>query len=279
MKGTAKVTRALAWLGMRYRMSYVGRLMELGLQASWCAVHREGNRRQSLDQLIGQIYYTGVEAIPLVAFLALIIGSATILQATTVMPKIGAGDYFGNVMVVVVIREVGPLFTAFLVAGRTGSALCTYLGNMKVQQEIDALQTMGVDPIRYLVYPSFAATVISMFCLTIIFNLVAILGGFFVVHILSVFLPQLFGEPLPLSLFMDRILASMGLLDGALAIVKPVCFGVLVSLIACFHGINVGNDVRQVPAATTSGVVNSFVCITLFDSLFAIPFLARLELI
>lgn len=273
------MTRALAWLGMRYRMSYVGRLMELGLQASWCAVHREGNRRQSLDQLIGQIYFTGVEAIPLVAFLALVIGSATILQATTVMPKIGAGDYFGNVMVVVVIREVGPLFTAFLVAGRTGSALCTYLGNMKVQQEIDALRTMGIDPVRYLVYPSFAATVISMFCLTIIFNLVAILGGFFVVQILSAFLPELFGEPLPLSLYMDRILASMGLLDGVLAIVKPVFFGILVSLIACFHGINVGNDVRQVPAATTSGVVNSFVCITLFDSLFAIPFLARLEFI
>ena len=273
------MTGILAWLGLRYRMSYVGQLMELGLHASWCAVHREGNRKQSMDQLVGQIYFTGVEAIPLVAFLALVIGSATILQATTVMPKIGAGDYFGNVMVVVVIREVGPLFTAFLVAGRTGSALSTYLGNMKVQQEIDALRTMGVDPIRYLVYPSFAATVISMFCLTIIFNLVAIIGGFFVVQILAGMMPELFGEPLPISLFMERILASMGLLDGVLGIVKPVFFGVLVSLIACFHGINVGNDIRQVPAATTNGVVNSFVCITLFDSLFAIPFLARLELI
>ena len=269
----------LVWVGMQYRRSYVGQLMELGLQASWCAVHKVGNRRQSLDQLITQIYFTGVEAIPLVAFLALVIGSATILQASTVMPKIGAGDYFGNVMVLVVVREVGPLFTAFLVAGRTGSALSTYLGNMKVQQEIDALKTMGIDPVRYLVYPSFAATVISMFCLTVIFNLVAIFGGYLVVKTLSLFITDFSELQLSLPLFLERILASMGIMDGVLGIVKPVFFGVVVSIIACYHGINVSNDVREVPKATTNGVVNSFVCITLFDTLFALPFLSKVGLL
>jgi phospholipid/cholesterol/gamma-HCH transport system permease protein len=269
----------LVWVGMHYRRSYVGQLMELGLQASWCAVHKVGNRKQSLDQLITQIYFTGVEAIPLVAFLALVIGSATILQASTVMPKIGAGDYFGNVMVLVVVREVGPLFTAFLVAGRTGSALSTYLGNMKVQQEIDALKTMGIDPVRYLVYPSFAATVISMFCLTVIFNLVAIFGGYLVVKCLSLFITDFQELQLSLPLFLERILASMGIMDGVLGIVKPVFFGVVVSVIACYHGINVSNDVREVPKATTNGVVNSFVCITLFDTLFALPFLSKVGLL
>lgn len=270
------MTRILSWIGLHCRRSYVGQLTELGLQASLCAVRKEGNRRQSFDQLMGQLYFIGVEAIPLVAFLALIIGSATILQASTVMPKIGAGDYFGNVMVLVVVREVGPLFTAFLVAGRTGSALSTYLGNMKVQQEIDALKTMGVDPVRYLVYPSFAATVISMFCLTVIFNLVAIFGGYLVVKMLSVFLSDFSEVQLSLTLFLERIFASMGIMDGVLGIVKPVFFGILVSVIACYHGINVSNDTRDVPKATTNGVVNSFVCITLFDTLFALPFLARL---
>jgi phospholipid/cholesterol/gamma-HCH transport system permease protein len=273
------MTRMLAWVGLRYRKSYVGQLMELAAQAIYCAFHKEGNRRQSLQELIQQIYYTGVEAIPLVGFLALIIGSATILQASTVMPKFGAGDYFGNVMVLVVVREVGPLFTAFLVAGRTGSALSTYLGNMKVQQEIDALKTMGVDPVRYLVYPAFAATVIAMFCLTLIFNLVAIFGGFFVVQLLLGFAPNYSAEPLPLSLFLGRILASMSVMDGVLGIIKPVFFGVLVSIIACYHGMAVGNDIRDVPKATTNGVVNSFMYITLFDALFAIPFLANLGLL
>lgn len=271
------MTPALTWIGSRYRRSYIGQLMELGVSASLCIVrNKEGNRKQSLDQLIGQIYFSGVEAIPLVGFLALIIGSATILQAATVMPKIGAGDYFGNVMVLVVIREVGPLFTAFLVAGRTGSALSTYLGNMKVQQEIDALKTMGVDPVRYLVFPSFAAVIISMFCLTILFNLVAIFGGFLVVKMLSLTIADFSEVQLSMSLFLERIFASMGVLDAVLGIIKPLFFGILVSIIACFHGINVGNDIRGVPKATTNGVVNSFVCITLFDTLFAFPFLAKL---
>lgn len=271
------MTPVLTWIGSRSRKSYVGQLLELGLAASLCVLrNKEGNRKQSLDQLISQIYFTGVEAIPLVAFLALIIGSATILQAATVMPKIGAGDYFGNVMVLVVLREVGPLFTAFLVAGRTGSALSTYLGNMKVQQEIDALKTMGIDPVRYLVYPSFAAMIISMFCLTVLFNVVAIFGGFLVVKLLSISISDFSEVQLSLSLFLERILASMGVMDGVLAIVKPLFFGILVSVIACYHGINVTNDIRGVPKATTNGVVNSFVCITLFDTLFAIPFLARI---
>lgn len=253
--------------------------MVLGLQAGSCAVRKAGNRRQAMDHLVTQIYYTGVEAVPLVAFLALVIGSATIMQAATVMPKIGAGDYFGNVMVLVVVREVGPLFTAFLVAGRTGSALSTYLGNMKVQQEIDALKTMGIDPIRYLVFPSFAATLLSMFGLTVIFNLVAIFGGYVVVKALSLFLPVFADVQLTLSLFLERILASMGVMDGVLGVVKPVCFGAVVSVIACYHGMAVGNDIRDVPKATTAGVVNSFVCITLFDVLFALPFLARLGIL
>jgi phospholipid/cholesterol/gamma-HCH transport system permease protein len=270
------MAHVLSWIGERYRMSYIGQLMELGVQAIWCGFNsKDGNRKQSMDQLIGQIFFTGVEAIPLVAFLALIIGSATILQASTVMPKIGAGDYFGNVMVLVVIREVGPLFTAFLVAGRTGSALSTYLGNMKVQQEIDALKTMGVDPVRYLVYPSFGAIVISMFCLTVVFNLVAIFGGFLVVKLLSVLLADFSEVQLSFSLFVERIFASMGVMDGVLCVVKPLFFGILVSVISCYHGISVSNDIRDVPKATTNGVVNSFVCITLFDTLFALPFLAK----
>ncbi|MEO7424696.1 MAG: ABC transporter permease, partial [Fibrobacteria bacterium] len=104
----------------------------------------------------------------------------------------------------------------------------------------------------------------------------AIFGGYLVVKVLSLFVSDFSEVQLSLSLFMERILASMGIIDGVLGIVKPVFFGVLVSTIACYHGINVSNDIREVPKATTKGVVNSFVCITLFDTLFALPFLAKL---
>lgn len=273
------MVQALGWVGARCRESYFGQLAELGLRAFWSGLKRSGNRKHNFEQVIGQFYFTGVEAMPLVIFLALILGSATILQSATVMPKFGAGDYFGNVMVVVVVREVGPLFTAFLIAGRTGSALSTYLGNMKVQSEIDALRSLGVDPIRYLVFPAFAATIAAMFCLTVLFNLAAIFGGFFVVKGLQIFAQDATGLELPLSMYFDRILASMSLLDGLIGFVKPVVFGALVSLIACHHGITVGGDIREVPKATTRGVVNSFVAIILADSLFALPFLMSLELL
>ncbi len=273
------MVQVLGWVGERCRQAYFGQLAELGLRAIISGFRRTGNRKHHFEQVVTQLYFTGVEALPLVFFLALILGSATILQSATVMPRFGAGDYFGNVMVVVVVREVGPLFTAFLIAGRTGSALSTYLGNMKVQSEIDALRTLGVDPIRYLVFPAFAATVTSMFCLTVVFNLTAIFGGFFVVKILQIFAVNANGLELPFSLYMDRIFASMSFLDGIIGFVKPVVFGALVSLIASHHGITVGGDIREVPKATTHSVVNSFVAIILADSLFALPFLANLELL
>jgi len=273
------MVQVLGWMGARCRQTYGGQLAELGLRAVVSGLRRTGNRRHHFEQVVTQFFYTGVEALPLVFFLALILGSATILQSATVMPKFGAGDYFGNVMVVVIVREVGPLFTAFLIAGRTGSALSTYLGNMKVQSEIDALRTLGVDPIRYLVFPAFAATIAALFCLTVIFNLAAIFGGFFVVKVLHAFAANATGLELPFSLYMERILASMSLLDGLIGFAKPLVFGALVSLIASHHGITVGGDIREVPKATTSGVVNSFVAIILADSLFALPFLAKLELL
>jgi phospholipid/cholesterol/gamma-HCH transport system permease protein len=271
------MVHVLGWVGERFRRGYVGQLTELGLRAIISGFRRSGNRKHHFDQVVTQLYFTGVEALPLVLFLVL--GSATILQSATVMPKFGAGDYFGNVMVVVVVREVGPLFTAFLIAGRTGSALSTYLGNMKVQSEIDALRSLGVDPIRYLVFPAFAATVTSMFCLTVLFNLSAIFGGFFVVKGLQIFAQDATGLELPLTMYLDRILASMSVLDGVIGLVKPMVFGALVSVIACHHGITVGNDIREVPKATTRGVVNSFVAIVLADSLFALPFIANMDLL
>jgi phospholipid/cholesterol/gamma-HCH transport system permease protein len=100
-----------------------------------------------------------------------------------------------------------------------------------------------------------------------------------VVHFLGVFIPDFSPEQLPLSLFLDRILASMGVMDGVVGMIKPLLFGILVSVIACYHGINVSNDTREVPKATTNGVVNSFVCIILFDFLLAIPFLANLDIL
>lgn len=264
--------RLLNWIGSRWRASYHGRLSELGLHSLACMFTRAGNRRQGFQLLVSQVYFTGVEAVPLVLLLAVLIGSATILQAATFMPKIGAGDSFGAVMIMVVAREIGPLFTAFLVAGRTGSALATFLGNMKVQLEIDALRAMGIDPVRFLVYPAFVATIVSLFCLMVIFNFTALLGGFGVVKLLFLFSSTAGSLPLSFGQYIDRMVAAMGPIDGVLAVAKPLCFGVIISIIACYQGMSVKSDMRQVPKATTRSVVNSFAAVILVDSLFAFSF-------
>jgi len=163
------------------------------------------------------------------------------------------------------------LFTAFLVAGRTGSALATFLGNMKVQLEIDALRSMGIDPVRFLVYPAFFATVISLFCLMALFNFTALFGGFFVVKFLNLFASDAWLR-LSFGQYLDRVVDSLGPIDGWLGVGKPVCFGVLISLIACHQGMAVQSDIRAVPKATTRSVVNSFAGVILVDALFALAF-------
>ena len=269
--------RLLTLMGARWRASYPGQLAGLGFGAAACAVLPGGNRRQSMQQLISQVYFTGVEAVPLVFFLAVVIGGATILQAAAVMPKIGAGDALGSVMVLVVLREIGPLFTAFMVAGRTGSALATFLGNMKVQSEIDALRTMGIDPVRFLVYPALVATVFSVFALTILFNFTSLFGGYAIVSAFGLISPSAWDMQLSLGQFLDKVLAAMNPMDAVWMAGKPVCFGILIAVIACFHGLAVDNDMRQVPKATTRSVVNAFASVIVVDFFFAVFFGTRLD--
>ncbi len=269
----------LRWLGAWLCRSYAGQLTTLGFATLGCVVRPAENRRHTLDQLIAHIYHTGVQAVPLVAFLALALGTLTVTQSMTVMPKLGAGDYIGNVMVAVVIRELGPLFTAFLVAGRTGAALSTYLANMKVHQEVDALRTMGIDPIRFLVFPFTVGTVVSMFGLTILFNFVALFGGFMLVRGIDLLTPGIGTLHLSFPLYLDRILASLGVIDGVLGLAKPVLFGLIVALISCHQGLSVHNDIRDVPRVTTQAVVSAFVSIILLDFLMALPFFPRLDIV
>jgi phospholipid/cholesterol/gamma-HCH transport system permease protein len=142
---------------------------------------------------------------------------------------------------------------------------------------VDALKAMGVDPLNYLVMPAFFATLVSLFCLTMIFNLVAVLGGYFVVWMMNIVIPGLFTTHLSLSLFSEKIFQAMTLLDVTYVIAKPLLFGMFISVVACFHGMSVGLDVREVPKATRVTVVRSFVLIILIDLILSIPVFLQLK--
>jgi phospholipid/cholesterol/gamma-HCH transport system permease protein len=271
------IIRALTGTGTFVQQSYIGKLSILGSTICLSVFRKQGNRKSSFATFISQTYFTGVEAIPQIALLAMIIGALTILQTVTVMPKLGGGDELGFVLVAVVIREMGPLMTALFVAGRTGSAMSTWIGNMKIMQEVDALRAMGVDPLHFLIMPAFFATIVSMFCLTMLFNLVAVFGGFFIVSGINIAMPGIFTTQLSFGLFMEKIFEAMGFIDIIFGVVKPIFFGIFISVIACFHGMAVGLDVREVPKATRMTVVRSLVAIIVCDMILAVPVFFQLK--
>jgi phospholipid/cholesterol/gamma-HCH transport system permease protein len=265
--------RMLMLIGELFAASLPGQILRLGQRTVLCVFEgRRATFRQVWDILIQQIYFTGVEAAPIAMGLALLLGGVTIVEAATVMPRFGSGDYLGSVMVLVVLREMSPLFVAFLIAGRSGSALASYLGTMKVGQEIDALETMGIDPVRFLVLPALLGCTVATVCLSLLFSAVAILGGYVVAWMLASTFPQFVALHLPFVLFMTKMAAALTPMDAAILLLKPMAFGSMVALVACHHGLSVGISPHEVPQGTRRAVVQALVAIVLIDGLFAALF-------
>ncbi len=219
----------------------------------------EGERggRSAFGVAVIQILFTGVEALLMVSVIALLIGVIIIIQSFTHMPRVGVGDYFGKVLVMVVFRELGPLLTALIVIGRSGSAIATYQGNMKVSQEIEALEVMGINPVRYLVTPTIIAAVISMVCLTMYFNIISILGGYLISSLKI---------EMPITVFLQFVLNALTVTDILISLLKSIIFGIIVSVVACYHGLSVKISFQEVPQQTLRAVMNSIIMAVILNS-------------
>ena len=200
-----------------------------------------------MSQVNRQILYTGVEAFWLVGTIAFLCGSAIVLVAMLNMPKLGVGEYFGNILVIVVVGELGPFVTSLVVVGRSGSALAAYIGTMRISREVDALEVMGIDPLQFIVQPAFVGIVASVICLNIYFILIAVFGGLVVAQ---------FAAGLPFGIFFDKILEALQFRDAAFSLLKSVAFGLIIALMSSYHGLRVRN-VRMLPIAALNAVVGS----------------------
>jgi phospholipid/cholesterol/gamma-HCH transport system permease protein len=220
--------------------------------------NRPKGQRSSLEVLFKQVLFTGYDALPVVAFIALAIGAIAIIQSGNFLPIIGAEGFIGNILVTVIIRELGPLITAFFVVGRSGTAVTTEIGNMVVHHEVEALESMGVDPIRYLVLPRIFGFSASLVSLNIYFDVFAILGGFLVSKFIIV---------TSLGTFLSRVMNVLLLSDVILSLVKGVIFGILIALICTFRGFSVKTSATEVPQQTTKAVLNSISAMFLADGL------------
>ena len=251
----------IGWLGQRTIDGYLY-LTDLSAQVyvtfrELVSPGRQG-RWASLRVTFRQMLFTGVDALPVVGAIALMLGLIVITQAGTQLPKVGGEGLIGSIIVVVIIRELGPLLTAFIVIGRSGTAITTELGNMRVAQEITALELMGIRVSRYIILPRVAAVVLSMLCLILYFDAVAVLGGFIIARIKLT---------MPFLTFGHAVAQSLSLTDVLVTAAKGILFGTAVAVICCHHGLSVRSSYTEVPQQTTKAMINSVTICLLLDIL------------
>ena len=266
--GSAKLTlvgKLFHHLGMFFMTRTLGQQVCLFFRAIASIFSKTRSFKTDSRNIILQTFFTGVEIFPILFIVATLFGAVVIVEVMTLMGKMGFDDVVGSLVVVVIIRELGPILTAFLIAGRSGSSLTTYVGSMVINSEVDALATMGVDPIRYLVMPGLIGGSIATLIMTIFFSGSAIGAGFLITKA-AIFLS---GNALNLQLTWDylsnEILKALTTMDFVLIIIKPLVFGCIITINACYQALDIAHDVRQVPKATSRSVIKSFLYIVCAD--------------
>ncbi len=210
--------------------------------------------RSSVEQMV----VIGVNSIPLIAMLSMIVGMILALQGAYVLRPFGATLYVADLVGVTMTRELAPLVTAIIVTGRSGSAFAAEIGTMKVSEEVDALVTIGLNPIKFLVVPKLLAIIIMQPCLTIISDVVSMLGG------------MLIGTGL-LNLgavrYVNQTFSVLALQDIITGLIKSVAFALIIAIVGCHEGFQVEGGAEGVGLHTTASVVKSIVLIILADLL------------
>lgn len=209
-----------------------------------------------LKNMLKQMEVIGVDSIPVVMTTALSTGMVLALQSYTGFKRFGAESLIGTVVSLSMTRELGPVLTGLMVAGRAGAAMAAELGTMKVTEQIDALETLATNPMKYLVVPRFVASTIMMFFLTVLGMIIGISGGYFVgVKVLGT-------NPVT---YINQSINNTEVHDIWFGLVKALVFGAVIGLIGCYKGFNTEGGAEGVGKATTGAVVVSCMLILILD--------------
>lgn len=202
----------------------------------------------------------GIDAIGIVALISFIVGLVMAFQAAIPMRMFGAELYVANLIGIAMVRELGPLMTAIVLAGRSASAFAAEIGTMRVNEEIDALSVMGMDPVRFLIVPRIIAATIMTPLLTIFANLMGILGGALVITSMGY----------PVISYYNQIAGFVHWIDFTGGILKCFVFGILIAATGCIRGYQTGSGPSAVGQSTTRAVVTGIVLIAVFDAVFSV---------
>ena len=255
----------------------LGRSLRLGLnEAIWAIGFAFALLRQSALMLLGrkitspvllsQIYFTGVEALPILAVISLSIGAAVVLQGVTLFPQFGQGELTYKILILVITRELGPLLTALILAARSGSAITTELGNMVVDHEIEAYIAAGINPITHLAAPRLFGVTVAMVFLNLYFNLFGLFGSCWIGSLI---------HGIPLGEYLGNLVLVMTAEDVIVSFVKSVCFGVILGTVATYFGFQVDRAVTEVPQKTIKSLGASMTLCVLVNTVISILFRLR----
>lgn len=202
----------------------------------------------------------GVDALPIVLLIGFLMGLIMAFQAAVPLGQFGAQIFVANLIGLAILRELGPLMTAIVLAGRSGSAFAAELGTMKVREEIDALKTMGLEPVRFLVVPRVIAALVMTPLLTVFADLVGLMGGSVVLLSLG----------FPLITFFHQLQSAVSYGSPVGGLVKSFFFGIIVAAVGCMRGLQTKSGATAVGESTTSAVVSAIILIVVTDGIFSV---------
>jgi len=204
----------------------------------------------------------GIGAVPIIALVGFLLGLILAFQSAIPMQRFGAQIFVADLLGISLLRELGPLMAAILLTARSGSAFAAEIGTMKVNEEVDALTTMGLEPVRFLVVPRIIAAVTVVPVLAMLMNLSGLIGGAVVFVSLD----------FPLVTFVNRVVAAVSLTDFLGGLFKALIFGIIVAAVGCLRGLQTKTGAGAVGESTTSSVVSGIVLIALIDGIFGVIF-------
>src|SRR5512139_2383848 len=242
------------WRDLKAQVAFIG---EISAALAYAITHPQSVRWRDVWRVCER---AGVDALPIVALISFLLGMILAFQSAVPMKRFGAEIFVADLIGLSMLRELGPLMTAILLAGRSGAAFAAEIGTMRVNQEVDALTTMGLDPVRFLVTPRIIAAVLMTPLLTLFSDLIGLLGGAVTMQTFAI----------PFSTFLKEAVNFATLTDFTGGLAKSLVFGVLIAGIGCLRGLQTETGASAVGISATSAVVSGIILIVFVDGVFAV---------
>ena len=244
------------WRDIAQLVTFVGELTAALWYAAW---HPKSVRWKDVWHVCERV---GADALPIVALISFLLGMILAFQSAVPMKRFGAEIFVADLIGLSMLRELGPLMTAILLAGRSGAAFAAEIGTMRVNQEVDAITTMGLDPVRFLVTPRIVAAILMTPLLTLFSMLIGMVGGAITMTSFSI----------PVVTFMKEIDSAVTFTDFMAGFVKSFVFAILVAGIGCLRGLQTAAGASAVGESATRAVVSGIILLVVVDGIFAVAF-------